>query len=107
MRRACALFVAALGMMLTSSADANEPALLHAAGSLRGALTEVAEAFAAESGVKVEAKYGPSGTLRDEIAGGGRAQLFASANWSIHNRSPRPAAAARSCCSRAIGFAHW
>jgi molybdate transport system substrate-binding protein len=80
MRRACALFVAALGMMLTSSADANEPALLHAAGSLRGALTEVAEAFATESGVKVEAKYGPSGTLRDEIAGGGRAQLFASAN---------------------------
>jgi ABC-type molybdate transport system substrate-binding protein len=28
----------------------------------------------------VEAKYGPSGTLRDEIAAGGRAQVFASAN---------------------------
>jgi hypothetical protein len=39
MRRACALFVAALGMMLTSSADASEPVLLHAAGSLRGGLT--------------------------------------------------------------------
>jgi len=28
----------------------------------------------------VEPKYGPSGTLRDEIAGGSRAQVFASAN---------------------------
>jgi molybdate transport system substrate-binding protein len=71
--------VAVLGMMMTS-ADANEPVLLHAAGSLRGALSEVAEAFGAEAGVKVEAKYGPSGTLRDEIAGGSRAQVFASAN---------------------------
>ena len=36
---------------MTSSADANEPVLLHAAGSLRGALTDVANAFA-ETGVK-------------------------------------------------------
>lgn len=79
-RRVRVLVVAALGMVLTSSADANELVLLHAAGSLRGALGEVAEAFAADSGIKVEAKYGPSGTLRDEIAGGSRAQVFASAN---------------------------
>jgi molybdenum ABC transporter molybdate-binding protein len=64
---------------MTSSADAGEPVLLHAAGSLRAALTEVSEAFAA-GGAWVEAKYGPSGTLRDEIAAGGRAQVFASAN---------------------------
>ncbi|WP_108522630.1 molybdate ABC transporter substrate-binding protein [Bradyrhizobium algeriense] len=78
-RRACAIAAAIIGMAMTS-ADANEPALLHAAGSLRGALTEVAEAFAADTGTKVEAKYGPSGTLRDEIAAGSRAQVFASAN---------------------------
>jgi len=65
---------------MTSPADANEPVLLHAAGSLRAALTDVANAFGTETGVKVEAKYGPSGTLRDEIAGGARAQVFASAN---------------------------
>ena len=80
MRRANALVVAALGMVLTSSADASEPVVLYAAGSLRGALTEVAEAFAADAGIKVEAKYGPSGTLRDEISAGSRAQVFASAN---------------------------
>jgi hypothetical protein len=48
--------------------------LLHAAGSLRDALTDIAEAFAA-SGITVQAKYGPSGTLRDEIAAGAAAEL--------------------------------
>ena len=54
--------------------------LLYAAGSLRGALTEVATAFEAASGDKVVAKYGPSGTLKDVIAAGERAEVFASAN---------------------------
>lgn len=54
--------------------------LLHAAGSLRGALTDVAGAFEAASGDKVVAKYGPSGTLKDAIAAGERAEVFASAN---------------------------
>src|SRR5262249_19978259 len=59
---------------------ASEPVLLHAAGSLRTGLTEVTEAFEAASGQKVQAKYGPSGTLKDEIAGGADAEVFASAN---------------------------
>jgi molybdate transport system substrate-binding protein len=78
--RGCVTSIAILGMTVTASAEASEPVLLHAAGSLRGALTEVAEAFATESGIKVDAKYGPSGTLRDELASGSRAQVFASAN---------------------------
>src|SRR5499433_1953402 len=61
-------------------AVASEPVLLHAAGSLRTALTEVTWAFEAVSGQRVQAKYGPSGTLKDEIAGGARAEVFASAN---------------------------
>ncbi len=81
-RWACAVLFAALGMVMTSAAEANEPVLLHAAGSLRSALDDVATAFEADSGIKVEAKYGPSGTLRDEIAAGGRAQVFASANMA-------------------------
>lgn len=75
-----AIAALALGMAMASSAHADEPVLLHAAGSLRAALTEVAEAFRAETGVRVEAKHGPSGTLRDEISAGSRAQVFASAN---------------------------
>jgi molybdate transport system substrate-binding protein len=73
-----ALILSAAAM--TSPAIAAEPVVLYAAGSLRSALTEVAAAFEATSGQKVEAKYGPSGTLKDEIAGGARAEVFASAN---------------------------
>jgi molybdate transport system substrate-binding protein len=57
-----------------------ESVLLHAAGSLRGALSDVAAAFEAAAGARVQAKYGPSGLLKDEIAGGARAEVFASAN---------------------------
>jgi len=75
-RFACVLLAATMA----SSAIASDPVFLHAAGSLRGALTEVSGAFEAASGQRVQAKYGPSGTLKDEIAGGARAEVFASAN---------------------------
>jgi molybdate transport system substrate-binding protein len=65
---------------MTVPATAQEPVLLHAAGSLRLALTDVTKAFEAGTGVKVEAKFGPSGVLKDEIAAGARADVFASAN---------------------------
>lgn len=53
---------------------------LYAAGSLRAALTDVAKAFEETSRNKVAAKYGPSGTLKNDIAGGAKADIFASAN---------------------------
>ena len=72
---------AALAVLAMAKGAAAEPVRLHAAGSLRDALTEVARAFdAAPGGVSVEAKFGPSGLLRDAIAGGERAEVFASAN---------------------------
>lgn len=61
-------------------ADAADPVLLHAAGSLRGALNEVAAAYEKSSGLKVTAKYGASGLLREEIGRGEKAEVFASAN---------------------------
>jgi ABC-type molybdate transport system substrate-binding protein len=64
--------------MATGSAE--ETVQLHAAGSLRTALTQVAAAFEAAYGVKVRSKFGPSGTLKDEIAAGAPAHVFASAN---------------------------
>jgi molybdenum ABC transporter molybdate-binding protein len=60
--------------------QAAEPVLLHAAGSLRGALDDVAAAYEKATGVKVIAKYGASGTLREEIERGAKAEVFASAN---------------------------
>jgi molybdate transport system substrate-binding protein len=57
-----------------------ETVTLYAAGSLKAALTDVAKAYQAKTGNTVEAKYGPSGMLKNEIAGGANAQVFASAN---------------------------
>src|SRR5258708_22359598 len=65
---------------MTAPTGAGEPVLLHAAGSLRTALTDVAAAFETATGVGVQAKFGPSGVLKDEIAGGAPADVFASAN---------------------------
>jgi molybdenum ABC transporter molybdate-binding protein len=59
---------------------AADPVALYAAGSLRGVLTEIATGFETATGIKVQAKFGPSGTLKDEIAAGARADVFASAN---------------------------
>jgi ABC-type molybdate transport system substrate-binding protein len=77
-RRVVVLLVSLAAMM--APAFAADPVLLHAAGSLRNALTEVGQAYQAAGGQKVQAKFGPSGTLKDEIASGARAEVFASAN---------------------------
>ena len=53
---------------------------LYAAGSLRAALTDVAKAYESTSPNKIEAKYGPSGLLKNEIVTGAKADVFASAN---------------------------
>jgi molybdate transport system substrate-binding protein len=66
---------------MTTPASA-DTVMLHAAGSLRGALTEVSKAFEASGGGTMQAKYGPSGLLKDEIAGGAKAEVFASANMT-------------------------
>lgn len=76
--RTFAIVLATLAM--TGGVRAAEPVLLHAAGSLRGALNDVAKVFETATGNKVQAKYGASGLLKDEIAGGAKAEVFASAN---------------------------
>jgi molybdate transport system substrate-binding protein len=70
----------AVAMTTMTPANAAEPVQLYAAGSLRTALTEIAAAFETQTGINVQAKFGPSGTLKDEIAAGARADVFASAN---------------------------
>ena len=75
--------ILALALIMAASVaslHAEEVVLLHAAGSLRDALSDVAKSFETASGAKVTMKYGASGTLKDAIAGGERAEVFASAN---------------------------
>jgi molybdate transport system substrate-binding protein len=74
------LMVATMMGLFTTSAIASDAVLLHAAGSLRGALAEVSQGFEKSSHLKVQAKFGASGLLKDEIAAGAKAEVFASAN---------------------------
>ena len=77
--------------IMTAPAMAEETVLLHAAGSVRAALTDVVTAFEAAGLGKVQAKFGASGLLKDEIATGAKAEVFASANME----HPRALAAAK------------
>jgi molybdate transport system substrate-binding protein len=72
-------YVLASIVAVTSTTRAAE-IQLYAAGSLRAALTNASNAFAAATGHRVQEKFGPSGVLKDEIAAGARADVFASAN---------------------------
>jgi molybdenum ABC transporter molybdate-binding protein len=74
--------VIALAILAMTGPAAAETVSLYAAGSLKAALTDVAKGYAAASGNKVDAKYGPSGLLKDDIAGGTTAGVFASANMA-------------------------
>jgi ABC-type molybdate transport system substrate-binding protein len=77
-----ALAVAIALAAFPAVAQGSDTVLLHAAGSLRAALTETASAFEKVAGVKAQSRFGPSGLLKDEIAGGARAEVFASANMN-------------------------
>lgn len=71
-----------LSLVLARPVSAAEPVRLAAAGSLRAALEEASAAFTAASGVPVERRYGASGLLRERIAAGEAADVFASANMA-------------------------
>ncbi len=77
-----ALLTLAVAMATSGTALAQEaPIKVLAAGSLRAALTDVARAFEAEApAYQVELGFGASGLLKDRLAGGERADVFASAN---------------------------
>ncbi len=75
-RYVLALCTAAI-MPLSALADTVQ---LYAAGSLKSALIDVAKAYEASTGNKVEMKFGPSGLLKKEITEGAKADVFASAN---------------------------
>ena len=77
MKRASAIILAVIAMTVPAAAETVQ---LYAAGSLKGALTDIAKAYEASTGNKVEAKYGPSGLLKNEITSGAQADVFASAN---------------------------
>ena len=81
-----AAFGALMMVLVLSSAQAQaarDEVVVFAAGSLRAAMTEVAKAFeAADATASVKLVFGASGLLKDRIAAGERADVFASANMA-------------------------
>jgi len=75
-----ALTVCVLGLAVPAMASA-ETVRLHAAGSLKAALSEAGRAFEAKNaGVNVEPNFAASGLLRERIESGETAHVFASAD---------------------------
>jgi molybdenum ABC transporter molybdate-binding protein len=80
MIRVFSVLMAAL-LAMSSAAAADAPAVrLHAAGSLRAAMTDIAKAYKDVYGVDVVANFGASGGLKDRLAGGEPGDVFASAD---------------------------
>ena len=79
MRAAKAAAIAVMSLV-ASAVQAEPPVRLYAAGSLKAAMSEIAAAFERETGITVAGTYGASGLLRDRIANGEDAEVFASAN---------------------------
>lgn len=68
-------------LLFTGIGMANAETLhLYAAGSLKRALGDVAETYAAATGDRVETAFGASGLMRQRIENGETAHVFASAN---------------------------
>lgn len=76
------IFMVFITMASLSPAHADGTVLLHSAGSLREALTEITGSFTKSSSIAVNSRFGASGILRDSISGGESAEVFASANMS-------------------------
>ncbi|MUG93494.1 hypothetical protein F7734_14075 [Scytonema sp. UIC 10036] len=78
----CISSVAPTGAFAVTFASQSEPQTitLYGAGSLRGALSEVANSFSQEYKNPVITEFGPSGTLRERIEKGEKPDVFASAD---------------------------
>ena len=75
--------LAATAVLMATPACAQDAIKVHAAGSLKAALTEAASAFAKQpGGAKVEFAFGPSGLLKERLEKGEASDVFASANMA-------------------------
>lgn len=104
-RRLAGLLMACMAASGSASAWAQQAAngkmIVLAAGSLRDAINELGKSFERQTGIGVQASFGPSGKLREEIEAGRSADVFASASIEHTN-----ALLARKLLSESVVFAH-
>jgi molybdate transport system substrate-binding protein len=79
MIRILSTLIAALAAVSSAAADTSV-VRLHAAGSLRAAMTDIAKAYSDAYATRVEAVYGGSGGLRERLLTGEAGDVFASAD---------------------------
>lgn len=75
------LIVATCTALLAGAAQA-DGASVHAAGSLKAVFTQLGKIYAEQGGAAPRFEFGPSGVLREKIAAGATADVFASANMT-------------------------
>ncbi|WP_138503755.1 substrate-binding domain-containing protein [Nostoc sp. PA-18-2419] len=75
-----AVHIALIKQTLAATLTTSSEVTLYAAGSLRGALSEVASAFTDEFGIPVKTEFASSGSLKDRLLAGEKADVFASAD---------------------------
>jgi len=77
----CLAGLIALLLAANSAAAADAPAVrLHAAGSLRAVMTDIAKAYLEDYGITVTPTFGGSGLLKDRLEKGEPGDVFASAD---------------------------
>ena len=82
-RATAALLLMTAATTLTSTLATAQDVRVHAAGSLRAALTDTAKAFeAVQPGAKLAFSFGASGLLKDRLMAGEASDVFASANMA-------------------------
>lgn len=69
--------IAAAGLAV---AQPREAVIVHAAGSLRAAMTDLAKAFESAQGTPVKLNFGASGLFKERLPAGETSQIFASTN---------------------------
>ena len=74
------MLLAAASAAVSAPATDSPVVRLHAAGSLRAAMADIAKAYADTYGTRVDAVFGGSGTLQERLANGEAGDVFASAD---------------------------
>ena len=75
-----AAFILGCGLFGMTNFASAQSVQLYSAGSLKGALSETIESFKTATGIGVQPRFGPSGSIKDQIVAGAKADVFTSAN---------------------------
>lgn len=77
-----AILAATAALLVASSAEAQTPVQIYAAGSLRGVVGDLAKQAGPALGVEIKGEFGGSGSLRERIEKGEKPDLLMSADMA-------------------------